>query len=42
MYFGFVFTQVDDESFPEFVFIKECCEIYNGTINWSVSKFEVV
>ena len=35
------FTQVDDEAFPEFIFIKECCEIYNGTINWSVSKFEV-
>ena len=38
---GFMFSQVDDEPFPEFTFVKECFEIHNGTINWSISKFEV-
>ena len=38
----FAFIQVDDEPFPEFTFVKECCEISEGRINWTMSKFEVL
>ena len=34
--------QVDDEPFPKFTFVKESCEVYNGMINWSILKFEVL
>ena len=34
--------QVDDEPFPNFTFVKESCEVYNGMINWSILKFEVL
>lgn len=33
-------NEVDDVPFPDFTFVKESFEIYNGTINWSISKFE--
>ena len=38
---AFTLNQVDDVPFPDFTFVKESFEIYNGTINWSISKFEV-
>lgn len=33
-------NEVDDEPFPKFTFVKESCEVYDGLINWSISKFE--
>lgn len=36
-----LFFQVDDEPFPEFNFVKECCEVGGAGIEWNINTIQV-